>query len=455
MIKHTILVVDDERSIRDMMLMTLQYERYSVATAGSGHEALTWLEEHPVDAVLLDIKMSGMDGMETLERIKHMRPELPVIILTGHGTIETAIEATRKGAFDFLSKPPDREKILITIRNAITQRQLISENRQMRETLEGGTAIIGKSSMLMELLSQIERVAPTEAFVLITGENGTGKELVARSVHRGSQRSDKPMVEVNCAAIPTELIESELFGHEKGSFTGATTQRIGKFELAHLGTIFLDEIGDMSLQAQAKVLRVLEEGTFERVGGSKQITVDVRVIAATNKNLLTEIKEGRFREDLYHRLNVIPLNVPPLRERSEDIPLLVEYFLKEACTRNKLPQRTIEREAVQMMERMLWPGNVRELRNAVERLAILVPEIITKKDVERFVVGSGGAIERLITMNTSFQEFRDRAEALFIERQLERFDWNVSRTAEEIDIQRSHLYTKIKKYGLERDSDTK
>lgn len=455
MIKHTILVVDDERSIREMMLMTLQYERYSVATAGSGHEALAWLEGHPADAVLLDIKMSGMDGMETLERIRQMRPELPVIILTGHGTIETAIEATRKGAFDFLSKPPDREKILITIRNAITQRQLLSENKQMRETLEGGTAIIGKSSMLMELLSQVERVAPTEAFVLITGENGTGKELVARAVHRGSQRSDKPMVEVNCAAIPTELIESELFGHEKGSFTGATTQRIGKFELAHLGTIFLDEIGDMSHQAQAKVLRVLEEGTFERVGGSKQITVDVRVIAATNKNLLTEIKEGRFREDLYHRLNVIPLNVPPLRERSEDIPLLVEYFLKEACTRNKLPQRTIEREAVQMLERMLWPGNVRELRNAVERLAILVPDSITKKDVERFVVGSGGAIERLITMNTSFQEFRDRAEAIFIERQLERFDWNVSRTAEEIDIQRSHLYTKIKKYGLERDSDTK
>ncbi|MBI5646068.1 MAG: sigma-54-dependent Fis family transcriptional regulator [Ignavibacteriae bacterium] len=446
-----ILVVDDERGIREMLRMTLEYEGFTVHEADTGAGALEALGGAQFDAVLLDVKMPGLDGMETLAKIRERDDAVPVIILTGHGSIETAVEATRRGAFDFLSKPPDREKILITLRNALTQTQLLRENQRMRREIEGTDDIIGTSKAITDLMSTVERVAPAEAFVLITGENGSGKELIARAVHRRSARAGKPLVEVNCAAIPSELIESELFGHEKGSFTGATNQRIGKFEQAHTGTILLDEIGDMSLAAQAKVLRVLEEGTFERVGGNRLITVDVRVIAATNKVLQTEIKEGRFREDLFHRLNVIPLHVPPLRERREDIPLLIAHFLQDAAKRNKLPVRPVDREAVSALREMHWPGNVRELRNAVERLAILVAGPITLADVQRFVEGSSDAIDALFSAEMTFQEFKDKAEALFLGAQLERFQWNVSRTADELDIQRSHLYTKIKKYGLMRD----
>lgn len=449
-LKHKILLVDDERSIRDMLRMTLEYEGYTVADVESGTKAIKQIDEIRPDAVILDVKMSGLDGMETLERLKSTHPQIPVILLTGHGTIETAVEATKKGAFDFLTKPPDREKILITLRNALRQTSLLQENIRMREEIEGPDEMVGSTPSMKALRDTIARVAPTEAYVLITGENGTGKELVARALHRQSTRSDREMVEVNCAAIPQELIESELFGHEKGAFTGATGQRLGKFEQADGGTLLLDEIGDMSLSAQAKVLRVLEEGAFERVGGSRRISVDVRVIAATNKELGQEIKEGRFREDLFHRLNVIPIHVPPLRERRDDIPALIRFFLDETCRKNKLPPRGIDEAAVAKLQDMAWSGNVRELRNVVERLAIMVAETISADDIARYVVGSPGAMDETLSMELTFQEFKDRTEEMFLRRQLERFDWNVSRTADELGIQRSHLYKKINKYGLER-----
>ncbi len=445
-----ILIVDDERSIREMLRMTLEYEGFSVDEADSGLNGLKHMAAAHPSAVILDVKMSGLDGIETLERMRAEFPEVPVILLTGHGTIETAVEATKKGAFDFLSKPPDREKILITLRNAIRQSALLRENLRMREELLGPDEMIGNSASLRALRDTIMRVAPTEAFVLITGENGTGKELVARALHRNSSRAGKTMVEVNCAAIPHELIESELFGHEKGSFTGAAAQRIGKFEQADGGTLLLDEIGDMSLSAQAKVLRVLEEGTFERVGGSGRIAVDVRVIAATNKDLSLEIREGRFREDLFHRLNVIPIHVPPLRERREDIPALIHFFLAETCRKNKLPPRSVDDAAVIRLQEMRWTGNVRELRNAVERLAIMAGDRITAADVSRYVYGAADSNSGDLPTDLSFQEYKDMTEETFLRRQLERFDWNVSRTADELGIQRSHLYKKINKYGLER-----
>ncbi|MCB2204207.1 sigma-54 dependent transcriptional regulator [bacterium] len=445
-----ILLVDDERSIRDMLRMTLEYEGFDVADVDSGIRALKEIDAIRPDAVILDVKMSGLDGMETLERLKSSHAHIPVILLTGHGSIETAVEATKKGAFDFLTKPPDREKILITLRNALRQTSLLRENLRMREEIEGADVMVGSTPAMKALKDTIARVAPTEAYVLITGENGTGKELVARALHRQSTRADREMVEVNCAAIPQELIESELFGHEKGAFTGATGQRIGKFEQADGGTLLLDEIGDMSTSAQAKVLRVLEEGAFERVGGNKRISVDVRVIAATNKDLKQEIKDGNFREDLYHRLNVIPIHVPPLRERRDDISDLIRFFLTETCRKNKLPQRTITEDAVTRLQSMPWSGNVRELRNVVERLAIMVAEAITADDVARFVVGGPGAFDDTLSMELTFQEFKDRTEEMFLRKQLERFEWNVSRTADELGIQRSHLYKKINKYGLER-----
>ncbi|MFA6233588.1 MAG: sigma-54 dependent transcriptional regulator [Bacteroidota bacterium] len=447
---HRILVVDDEESIREMLRMTLEYEGFAVVDAESGLKGLKKMSEVHPDAVILDVKMSGLDGIETLERMRAEFPDVPVILLTGHGSIETAVEATKKGAFDFLSKPPDREKILITLRNAIRQSALLRENLMMREEIHGPDEMIGSSPQIRSLRETIMRVAPTEAYVLVTGENGTGKELVARALHRNSSRAGNEMVEVNCAAIPHELIESELFGHEKGSFTGAAAQRIGKFEQADNATLFLDEIGDMSSSAQAKVLRVLEEGTFERVGGNGRIAVDVRVIAATNKDLAVEIREGRFREDLFHRLNVIPISVPPLRERRDDIPALIYSFLSETCRKNKLPPRSIDEAAIQRLQEMRWPGNVRELRNAVERLAIMVSETIMPTDVNRYVYGVSDAGGSELPMDVSFQEFKDITEEMFLRRQLERYDWNVSRTADELGIQRSHMYKKINKYGLER-----
>jgi two-component system, NtrC family, nitrogen regulation response regulator NtrX len=451
---NSILIIDDEKSIRDSLSMILEYERYEVEFAENGEQGLAKLSGQLFDLVLLDVKMAGMDGMEVLHRIRDKNADLPVIMISGHGTIETAVDATKLGAFDFLPKPLDRDKLLITIRNALQHASIAEENRKLQETLEGKRKILGESTKIKEIHSIIERVAPTEARVLITGENGTGKELVARAIHRGSKRGSKSFVEVNCAAIPAELIESELFGHEKGSFTGASAQRIGKFEQADGGTLFLDEIGDMSLQAQAKVLRALEEGKVERVGGTKLIPVDVRVLAATNKNIEEEIEKGSFRKDLYHRLNVIPLRVSPLRERKEDIPILVRAFIEDVCSRNGMAKKTMSDEGLSRLARRDWPGNVRELRNAVERLVILSPG--ASLDVGLLdVQGSSakGEIDDLLATSKTFQDFKDKAEAAFIKKQLELHKWNISKTAESLDIQRSHLYTKMKKYGLAREGE--
>lgn len=451
----TILVVDDERSVRDSLKMILEYDRYEVEFAENGQQALRYVETDSPDLILLDVKMAGMDGLEVLQKVRKKNADIPIIMISGHGTLETAVEATKLGAFDFLPKPLDREKLLVTVRNALHQARLSHEYRKLRESVEGRGRILGESPKIKEILGIIERVGPTEARVLITGEPGTGKELVAQALHRASKRSNRPFVEVNCAAIPSELIESELFGHEKGSFTGATTQRIGKFEQADGGTLFLDEIGDMSLHAQAKVLRVLEEGRVERVGGNKLIPVDVRVIAATNKDFKKEIKNGNFRIDLYDRLMVIPIHLPPLGERREDIPLLVEAFIEEVCNRNGMGRKTISEKTLEILRQRNWPGNVRELRNTVERLVIMSPGTVIDPQLLEIPVGPrGGEEDDLLHFNGTFQEFKDRAEAAFIKKQLEIHKWNISKTAEALSIQRSHLYTKMKRYGLMKEAGT-
>ncbi len=534
-----ILIVDDEAGIRDTLAMIFEYEQHRVTTAESGLEALKLLEtSDTVDCILLDVKMPGIDGLETIERLKVTRPEIPVIMISGHGTIETAVEATRRGAFDFLEKPPDRQKLLLLVRNAIEKRHLVTENKVMREKLRGKETMLGRSEAMRNIRAIIERVAPTEARVLITGENGSGKELVARAIHRHSKRVDRPFVEVNCAAIPKDLIESELFGHEKGSFTGAQAQRIGKFEQADTGTLFLDEVGDMHLEAQAKMLRVIEEHRLERVGSStgRPIPINVRILAATNKNLQEEIRHGRFREDLFHRLNVIPIYVPPLRERREDIPMLVKAFSEEFCQQMNRKPVTFEEDAMQLLTRLPYTGNIRELRNVIERIVILtMSDIVRKDDVERlglaFSMQHTGVVQDRATVSQqhstytpppspaapidlggnegtsfvtpddsdddlsksviltpkdrerleaigrgdtptisgysllsdeqdplrnamqaeTFQEFKDRAEKAYIEERLREHHWNISRTADALDIQRSHLYTKMRKYGLMKD----
>jgi len=451
---NTILVVDDEKSVRDSLKMILEYEHYGVLFADNGEQALRQLSSATVQLILLDVKMAGMDGLEVLQKVRERNIDLPVIMISGHGTIETAVEATKLGAFDFLPKPLDRDKLLVTIRNALNQANLSVEYRKLRESVEAKWQILGESPKIREILDVIERVAPTDARVLIMGENGSGKELVARALHRQSKRSAKPFVEVNCAAIPSELIESELFGHEKGAFTGATSQRIGKFEQADSGTLFLDEIGDMSQSAQAKVLRALEEGTIERVGGNKLISVDVRVIAATNKNLDEEIKKGNFRDDLYHRLKVIPISVPSLRERREDIGLLVRAFIEDVCARNGIARKSISEDALNRLAGMEWRGNVRELRNTVERLVILSPgNAVDISLIEFGGAKTGGEFDEILSAGGTFQQFKERAEAAFIRKQLELHKWNISKTAEALDIQRSHLYTKMKRYGLMKEGN--
>lgn len=382
-----ILVVDDESSIRNTLREILEFEKYQVDEAGDGMDAIARIKQHDYDAVLMDIKMPKMDGMDALERLELLRPDLPVIMISGHANIDTAVEAVKKGAFDFISKPPDLNRLLITVRNALDKSDLVSQTKTLKGKIQRNslTPMIGKSEGINSIQATVERVAPTDARVLITGSNGTGKELVARWLHEKSARREAPLVEVNCAAIPSELIESELFGHEKGSFTSAHKQRIGKFEQANKGTIFLDEIGDMSLDAQAKVLRALQEKKISRVGGDKEIQVDVRVLAATNKDLKEEIKNGKFREDLYHRLAVIIIEVPPLKDRVEDIPLLVEHFIGQICEDNRARPKNISREALQALQELPWSGNIRELRNVVERLVILSGTSIQKDDVNKYV----------------------------------------------------------------------
>jgi DNA-binding NtrC family response regulator len=441
----SVLVVDDEKSVRESIKMILEYERFEVQFAEDGPTALQRVEGTPFDLVLLDIKMPGMDGIKVLQKIKEMRPSLPVVMISGHADFSSAVEATRIGSYDFLGKPLDRDRLVIVARNA-------TDYKELRDRVEGKDSILGKSAKIKDVLAQIERVGPTEARVLISGENGSGKELVAKAIHRLSRRSSKPLVEVNCAAIPNELIESELFGHEKGAFTGATGTRVGKFELADGGTIFLDEVGDMSLNAQAKVLRALEEGKIERVGGSRLIPVNVRVLAATNKNLPEAIKQGLFREDLYHRLNVIPIRVPPLRERTEDIPLLALAFAEDICRQNGQPVKEFAEETLRRLQMREWTGNVRELRNVVERLVIMTPGLaIEPEHLDPSPAGSAVVADTLVGAGGTFQEFKERAEAAFIKFQLAKNGWNISRTAEALDIQRSHLYNKMKKYGLERE----
>jgi two-component system, NtrC family, nitrogen regulation response regulator NtrX len=447
---NEILIIDDEKSIRDSISMILEYEKYSVDTAENGTEGLNKLQEKTYDLVFLDVKMPGIDGLEVLDIIKERKKDIPVIMISGHGTIETAIESTRKGAYDFLEKPLDRDKLLISMRNAIEHSKITTEYKKIKNEIESKYDILGKSKAIMDILSVIEVVAKTDSRVLITGENGTGKELIARQIYKMSNRCNNPFVEVNCAAIPKELIESELFGHEKGSFTGATVLRIGKFEQAHTGTIFLDEIGDMSLDAQAKVLRVLEQGTFERVGGNELIKVDVRLISATNKNLELEIEKANFREDLFHRLNVIPIKAPPLRERREDIPLLIDSFLKYICTKYKIALKKIGPSLLNSLVSREWKGNVRELKNFIERLVILNPNKILIEEENNIAEYRKIDSDFDFSQDISLQEFQENTESIFIKKQLEKNAWNVSKTADVLGIQRSHLYTKIKKYGLER-----
>lgn len=381
-----ILIIDDEKSIRNTLKEILSYEGYEVTEAQDGSEGLKLAGKEKFDIILSDIKMPKMDGIEVLEKLQEITPETPVVMISGHGNIETAVEAIRKGAFDYISKPLDLNRMLVTIRNALERSVLVTETKSLKRKIFKTTDMVGESEPIRMIREMIDKVAPTEARVLITGENGSGKELVARWIHEKSNRSASPLVEVNCAAIPSELIESELFGHEKGSFTSAIKQRIGKFEQANNGTLFLDEIGDMSLSAQAKVLRVLQDGKITRVGGEKDFSVNVRVIAATNKDLRKEIENGTFREDLYHRLSVIVIHVPSLNERRDDVPLLADHFMNLICQEYGIPAKKISKEAFDELKKINWTGNIRELRNVVERLIILCGKEITAKDVVMFGV---------------------------------------------------------------------
>jgi two-component system nitrogen regulation response regulator NtrX len=448
-----ILIIDDEQAIRDTLKDILTYEGYTVDTAKNGKEGVETLTNNLYDAVLSDIKMPGMDGMEFLSKAIEISPDTPVIMISGHGTIELAVEAVRKGAYDFIAKPPDLNRLLITIKNAIDKSNLVVETKILKRKVSKTKDIVGGSPIIEKIKNTIEKVAPTDARVLVTGENGTGKELVARWVHEKSHRASAPLIEVNCAAIPSELIESELFGHEKGAFTTAIKQRIGKFEQANGGTLFLDEIGDMSLSAQAKVLRAIQEGIITRVGGDKPIKVDVRIVAATNKNLPSEIDKGNFRMDLYHRLSVILIHIPTLNERADDIPILADKFLKEICEDSGLPFKKFTADALNELKNVNWTGNIRELRNVVERLVILCDKEITADDVLMYSNPSQlHAISEAVdvTKHEKFQDFKDYSEKVFLEYKLNQNGWNVAKTAAEIDIQRSHLYNKMEKYSLKR-----
>ncbi len=452
-----LLIVDDERSIREALSQVFEYEGHDVTVASDGKEALAVAEDFRPDVTLLDVKMPGMDGLEVLSRLRERDPGAIVVMISGHGTIETAVEATRRGAFDFLEKPLDTDRLLVTLRNALKVKGLTESVESLRSEIELRHRIVGASPLIRQLLDRIERVAPTDARVLITGENGTGKELVARAIHRLSGRVSGPFVEVNCAAIPSELIESALFGHVKGSFTGAVADRAGKFEQAHGGTLFLDEVGDMSLPAQAKVLRALEEAVVTRVGGTRPIEVDVRVVAATNKKLSHEIEAGRFREDLFYRLNVVPIHVPPLRERPEDIPMLVRHFVEMMARNDRVVPRPFSEEALRRLQALPWPGNVRELRNTVERLLILAEgDVVSGEDVASLVPSreaAGGGDEGAAFLSAAtYAEFKEQAERAFVLRKLRENDWNVAETARRIGMPRSNLYKKIDRFGLVRDT---
>lgn len=446
-----ILIVDDEQGILNALTGVLEDEGYTVSTGETGADALKKIENDTPSAVLLDIWLPDMDGLEVLKKIKETHKDIPVIVMSGHGTIETAVKATKLGAYDYVEKPLSMDRVTLLIQHAVKLQHLELENVRLRRRIEGSDEIIGDSPPIRQLKEQLRIVGPSNSRVLITGENGTGKELVARSIHRASQRENRLFVAVNCAAIPETLIESELFGHEKGAFTGATSVQRGKFELADGGTLFLDEIGDMSLNTQAKVLRVLQEQEFQRVGGSKNLKVDVRLISATNKNLPSEIKKGTFREDLYYRINVITLNVPPLKERREDIPLLARHFLKEIIREQGLRKKVLTEEAAQLLKDYDWPGNVRELHNLMEREAIMVqrdrilPEdlsIIAKNNQQNVTQFFEGKFE-------SLREARAHFERLYITERLKENGWNITKTADDMKIERTNLHKKMKMLCIE------
>ena len=454
--KETILIVDDEESICQSLKAILSDEGHNVLVAASGEDALKIMEEDMPRLILLDIWLPGIDGLETLEKIKALYPNVIVIMMSGHGTIETAVRATKLGAFDFIEKPLSLDKVIIMVNNALNIIRLEEENVLLREKVSHQYELTGVSPQITELKEMISIVAPTNAWIIIMGENGTGKELVARSIHHLSHRSHKPIVEVNCAAIPEELIESELFGHEKGAFTGATEKKRGKFDLSHEGTIFLDEVADMSLKAQAKILRILQEKKFERVGGNKVIDMDVRVLAATNKDLEKEMEEGRFRQDLYYRLHVIPLIVPPLRERKEDIKPLAERFLLDAAVKEGEKQKVLTDEALAVLMEHDWPGNVRELKNIMERLVILTPSgEITTKDIPSLsiktdyknIISKNGNIA-LDLISDSLKDAKLDFEKQFILKKLEENEGNITKTAEAIGLERSNLHKKLKSMKL-------
>ena len=450
-----ILIVDDEQGIRAALGQLLEFEGYEVRTCANAVDALSEYAKFQPHLVFMDVKMAGIDGLEALRKLREHDPRAVVVMISGHATIQTAVEATQHGAYDILEKPLDTDRILVTLRNALAHFDLHEENARLRDTVRSRFEIVGASAAIRTVTEKIALVAKTPARVLITGENGTGKELVAQAIHANSPRAKGPFVEVNCAAIPSELIESELFGHMKGSFTGAVADRPGKFEQADGGTLFLDEIGDMSLAAQAKVLRVLQDGVVTRIGGSKPVQVDVRVLAATNKTVEEEIAAGRFREDLYYRLNVVPIHVPPLRERREDIPLLVGHFLDQLTGPAGLAPRAMTDDAVTRLRQLEWPGNVRELRNTIERLLILASgPRISADDVERLAGRRGDSgdagLGSLLEVPT-FEEFKHAAERAYLVAKLRTYDWNVSETARGLDMPRSNLYKKIERYGLTRE----
>lgn len=448
--KEKILVVDDEENIRKSLKMILEYEGYNFLEAADGEEAIDIIEETiGLDLVLLDIKLPGRDGLDVLAELKKKSYSPEIIMISGHGTVQSAVEATKLGAFDFLEKPLHRERVLLSIRNALSQNKMLYEYQDLRKKAEKKYELIGNHSLMKKLWQEILKIAPTNATIFIYGESGTGKELIARAIHNHSMRAKEKFVQVNCAAIPEELIESELFGHVKGAFTGATEKKLGKFELADGGTIFLDEIGDMSLKTQAKVLRVLEEGEVQKVGSSKINTVDVRVIAATNKDLKKEIKDGNFREDLYFRLNVVPLYSPPLREKKEDIPTLIDYFIQFFADENNFRPKKFQDKAIEAMMKYPWKGNVRELKNLIERLIITTEaDIIEKKDLPEQIRGEMQIYLPDVKEIKSIKEFRDLAEKEFIMSKLEANNWNISQTAREIDTPRSNLYKKLEQYGI-------
>ena len=471
--KPRILVIDDEAAIRDSLRMILEYENYEFVGAASGPDGISQVKRDPPDMVVLDIKMPGTNGLETLAEIRKVDESLPVAMISGHGTITDAMQATRLGAFDFIEKPFTSERVLVTVQKGLELRSLRRENRELKLAMEAKYEIVGDSPALRRVLEAVQRAAPTNATVLLLGESGVGKELVARTIHRNSPRAGQRFIQVNCAAIPEELIESELFGHEKGSFTGATEKQIGKFEQGDRGTIFLDEIGDMSARTQAKVLRVLQEQEVERLGSARTIKVDVRVIAATNKNLEDAIQRGEFRDDLYFRLNVIPIRVPPLRERREDIPQLVQHFAKRTSEEHNLKPKRFDPRAMEGLQRYRWRGNIRELRNTIERVMIMSPgDVVRVEDLPAEVrgespsrqapvaePGASASQARSEPAGTTapppgtLREFKEAAERAFLVDKLRENNWNISKTAEVIDTPRSNLYKKLEQYGIKQEID--